>query len=268
MNTPEAPQSTQDTLFDLVKRNEKKKAPLIEAMKVTRINRDNVAEFVTVMNSVPAPLAAELISIAWPELDGDRRLSVIREWLDGKSNDQQIRGFHNLSARLLTVDPENSMGLLDRVVKCIGESAELRQLAITLTDSEWIGTMPDTAPFAKLKPNLFKSNSRLAIFDWIADSCNVTLQPTDNEKKRADKQKQAMARTSLVIEWFKQLQQEKEMPEHVAEAVEKNLAKLLPKTPKSPVSNPSRIEAAAEPIGEVINKDTTPTVKALSLIHI
>lgn len=229
-------------LFEAIERGEKKKAVLIEALRATPLKGENVDSFISAMNEVPSPVAAELISMAWPNLDVECRTHISRSWLDGKEKEQQAGGYHTLAARLLVQDSDTSMFFLDRVTKLAANSPPCRKRVISTTRAEWVGTTPEQSRFRALDPNLLATNGRAVLLDWLCESCHSELHPSDNERRRAELQKQTQARVSLVTSWFEQLRAQ-EIPESVSSAFERCLAKLRPKPPGGQVASPAPTQA-------------------------
>ncbi|MGB7157397.1 MAG: hypothetical protein WBD40_04990 [Tepidisphaeraceae bacterium] len=246
MQPPPPTQPSQRTLIDAVRQGEKKKIPLIQALKLTRIDRGNVADFIGAMNEVPGPLAAELIALAWSDLDVECRLCVVREWLDGKDKEQQAGGYHALSARLLISDSGAAMDILDRVAKLAAGSPPCLRRVISTTRSEWVGTTPEQARFQQVDPLNLTTNSRLMLLDWLCDCCPAELRPSDDERRRTELQKHAEARAALVAAWLEQLQT-KQLSEPVALAIERSLARLRPKATIVPTAQPARLEIEQPP---------------------
>jgi hypothetical protein len=222
MNTLPPPQN--ETLFEAVKRGEKKRLPLIASLKHTSVGKDNLSAFIEVMNELGSQLAAELIVLAWTDLDVESRLRLIREWLDGKDSERQVGGYHTLSARLLVADPESSMTFLDRVVKLASSSSVCRKRALSATKTEWIGSSIDQARFRRLDLGLL-TTSRVVILDWLCDSCAAETGPADTEQRRAHLIDESRKRTAIVSEWLANLQTES-LSEPVASALGRCIAKL------------------------------------------
>ncbi|HEY2584858.1 MAG TPA: hypothetical protein VGI81_03715 [Tepidisphaeraceae bacterium] len=253
MNMDSAPvQPSPVSLFEAVKRGEKKKAALIGALHATSIGRENIELFVGAMNEVANPIAVELISLAWPSLDADCRVRISRDWLDGKEKDQQAGGYHALAARLLAEDSEASMFFLDRATKLAATSPPCRKRIISTTRSEWIGTTSEQARFRKLDPKLLSSSGRIMILEWLGEACQSELHPSDNERRRGELQKQAQVRTSILAQWLDELQHQP-IPEAVASGVARCIAKLRlrpaagndPSTGATPGGTPTTAQSIA-----------------------
>ena len=257
MNTS-PPQSSNLTLFDAVKQGERNRVPLIEALRNTGINRGNISDFIAAMNDIKVLLAADLIAQAWSDLDVECRHRVIREWLERKDKEQQAGGYHTLSARLLAIDPDSSMAFLDHVAKLAAGSSVCMKRVFSATRSEWVGTTLEQARFRRLDPTLLTTTSRVALLDWLCDSCAAEISASDNERRKADLFKQSQIRASLVRDWLEQLQAD-QLQESIASAVRRNISKMHPKSLASP--SPTPVAADADKwLSEQAPVDSAPTV--------
>lgn len=235
--------STQPTqsVLDLIRQGERKKIPLIEALAATQLNRENMGEFVAAMNELGGPLGAELIAKAWPDLDAECRLRVFHDWLDRKDKDQQAGGCHALAAKLLAVDPDSSMDLLDRVHKFAANSPACLKRVLSTTRTEWVTTMPAHSKLRAIDILRLNTPGRVALLDWISDSCAADQSASDNDRRKAELQRETLVRTSIVTAWLSGLRSE-QLPEPIAIAVERNLEKLSPRN-----AIPSALTSTEEP---------------------
>src|SRR5665213_1470105 len=257
MNTS-PPQSSNLTLFDAVKQGERNRVPLIEAPRDTGSSRANISDFIAAMNDIKVLLAADLIAQAWSDLDVECRHRVIREWLERKDKEQQAGGYHTLSARLLAIDPDSSMAFLDHVAKLAAGFSVCMKRVFSATRSEWVGTTLEQARFRRLDPTLLTTTSRVALLDWLCDSCAAEISASDNERRKADLFKQSQIRASLVRDWLEQLQAD-QLQESIASAVRRNISKMHPKSLASP--SPTPVAADADKwLSEQAPVDSAPTV--------
>lgn len=215
-------------VIEAIGRGERKKAVLVEALRASPITRESVDGFISAMNSIQSPVAAQLIAMAWPSMDSECRTQISRSWLDGKEKEQQAGGYHTLAARILVHDPEASMFFLDRVAKLAAGSPPCRKRVISTTRAEWVGTTPEGCGIRTLDPSLLAIGDRVVLLEWLCESCQLESQPSGNERRRSQLQKEAQARASVVGAWLEQIKGHQNAPA-VTAVLAQCLQKLRPK---------------------------------------
>lgn len=213
------------TIIQAVKDGERKQAPLIEALSATPITLANIAEVVNAFNELDGAFGAELISRAWVKLDDECRRHVMREWVDKKDKEQQAGAFHALAAKLLTLDANTSLDLLDRVHKLASAAPVCRRRVLQVTKVEWIATTPQKSRLRAIDLGTLDTPGRSLLVDWIVDACAAEIKPSDSDKRKDELQRESASRTSIVKTWISSIQNGP-LPDMAKRALERNSIKL------------------------------------------